>query len=148
MPMILRAALLLAIPAVVSSQNTSRTFVFNGHHVGESRQSVAPFATCTDHRAEKFTMCTNGHETIEGVGVDVSYTFRNDRLSGVSFLVDAAAFEQTLPALAKRYGNPSRLVRATGRDYAEWRFTEGRLRVTRTGSRAKPVVFATFASTD
>jgi hypothetical protein len=147
MLMTLRAALLLATTAVVSS-TSSDSFVFNGHHVGESRSSVAPFAECKDNRTEHFTICRNGRESIEGVSVDVAYTFRNDRLSGVSFLVDTVGFDKTLPALTKRYGAPSRLVQATGRDYAEWRFTQGRLRVTRTGSRARPVVFATFATTE
>jgi hypothetical protein len=130
------------------AQNSSAPFVFNGHQVGEAKNAGAPWAKCTNDREHGKSMCVHERELLDGVAFDVGYTYLNDRLSGVSFLVGPVGFDGVLPALIKRYGAPSRLARARGRDYAEWRFKEGRLHLTRTGSRANEVVFATFASTE
>jgi hypothetical protein len=145
---ILLAALLIALPTCVPAQNSSTHFVFNGHQVGEAKDAGTSWSKCTNDREHHKSMCTRERELLEGVALDVGYTYLNDRLAGVSFLVDSVGFDGVLPALIKRYGAPSRLVRARGRDYAEWRFKEGRLHLTRTGSRANEVVFATFASAE
>jgi hypothetical protein len=145
MRLILLGALLLAAPARLTAQAT-RHFAFNGHHVGELRSAGAPWAKCANEPKQHKSMCTRHHERVENVSVDVGYTFMNDRLSGVSFLVDSVGFDGILPAMIKRYGEPARLARARGRDYAEWRFKEGRLYLTRTGSSANQVVVATFAA--
>lgn len=145
---IVLAALLVTTPICLPAQARSAEFSFNGHHIGERQSAGAPWARCTEDRTQHKSMCLHARELVEGVRLDVGYTYLNDRLSGVSFRVYSTGFDGVFPALTKRYGKPSRLVRASNRDYAEWRFKEGRLHLTRTGPRANEVVFATFAGAE
>lgn len=143
---IVLAALFATMPVCLAAQTRQAEFSFNGHHIGELRSAGAPWARCTEDRKQHKSMCLRARELVEGVRLDVGYAYLNDRLSSVSFRVYSTGFDRLLPALTKRYGKPFRLVRANKRDYAEWRFKEGRLHLTRTGSRANEVVFGTFAS--
>jgi hypothetical protein len=49
-----------------------------------------------------------------------------------------------LAVFTKRYGQPNALRRGKGTDYVQWRFKEGRLHLTRTGT----LVVARFASAE
>lgn len=138
------AALLLVVPGALAAQAGLPVFAFGGRHLGDPRSIVGPQAECTS--ANTFgVVCKAGHGRLGATHVELAYFFRRDSLAGLSFRVDSGGFSGALRALQGRYGPPARLVRATGHDYAEWRFHDGRLDLTRTGSAENEVVIGGFA---
>lgn len=131
---LLMASLLLLVAAPVRAQEVAPPFVFNGHHIGELKPSGEPGNQCR-HADDGQMQFICAPADFNGVSFDARYTYDGrNRLRSVDALVESVGFEPLLRAFAKRYGRPKALQRGTGHDYAQWRFKEGRLHLTRTGS--------------
>ena len=131
---LLMAGLILLVAAPVRAQDSLPQFVFNGHHIGEVKPSSEPRNQCrhSDDGQAQF-ICTRA--SFNGVSFDARYTYESKGgLRAVDALVDSVSFGALLRAFTKRYGRPKALRHGTGRDYAQWRFREGRLHLTRTGT--------------
>ena len=143
-PTTLATLLLLVVPAVLPAQSGLPAFAFGGRRLGDARSLVAPAAECTTLTTHG-VMCTGARTVLGAARVDVGWYFQNDSLAGIAFRVDSGGFDGVLPALKWRYGAPARVVRKSGHDYAEWRFKDGRLHLTRTGSAANEIVVGSFS---
>jgi len=140
---LLIAGLILSLPPRARAQEILADFAFNGHRVGEPEAAVAASSRCkTVDRATR--VCMKEGEAVAGMRVDVSYSYRSQRLFSVHVKVDSAtAFEPLLVAFTKQYGAPRSLRHGEGIGYAQWRFKEGQMDLTRTGT----LVIAEFRST-
>ena len=140
---LLIAGLILSLPPRARAQEILADFAFNGHRVGEPEAAVAASSRCkTVDRATR--VCMKEGEAVAGMRVDVSYLYRSQRLFSVHVKADSAtAFEPLLVAFTKQYGAPRALRHGDGIGYAQWRFKEGQLDLTRTGT----LVIAEFRST-
>ena len=131
---LLMAGLILLVAAPVRAQDSLPKFVFSGHRIGEFRRSAELQNRCTQPSDGQWQFIC-ARESFNGVSFDARYTYDGkNRLRSLDALIDSVDFEQLLRAFAKRYGQPRALRRGTGHDYAQWRFQEGRLHITRTGT--------------
>ena len=139
---LLVAGLILLIAPRVHAQEPLPRFAFNGHRAGETSTAGEPWTEC--RKLDDVTqMCTREGEAIRGMKIDAGYLYRNDRLAVIHMKADSTVtFDPVLKALTKRYGAPRALRRGKGFDYAQWRFRDGRLHLTRTGT----MVLAQFAA--
>ena len=139
---ILVAGLILLIAPRVRAQDALPRFAFNGHRAGETSTAGEPWTEC--RQLDDVTqMCTREGEAIGRTKIDAGYLYRNDRLAVIHMKTDSTAtFNPVLAALTRRYGAPRALRRGKGFDYAQWRFRDGRLHLTRTGT----MVIAQFAA--
>lgn len=139
---LLVAGLILLIAPRARAQDSLPRFAFNGHRAGETSVAGEPWAEC--RQLDDVTqMCVREGESIGSVKIDAGYLYRNNRLSLVHIKVDSGTtFAPMLAMLTKRYGAPRALRRGKGFDYAQWRFRDGRLHLTRTGT----MVIAQFAA--
>lgn len=135
---LLIAGLIFLVAPQVQAQGSLPRFVFEGHRIGEAWPVPRPESDC-EHPATGQTVCVR--EVLDGVTLDTYYTYSRGVLSHVGATVDSAAFEPLVLAFTKRYGHPRALRHGTGHDYAQWRFREGTLHLTRTGT----LVVARFA---
>ena len=140
---LLIAGLMLWPAPRARAQEALPDFAFNGHRVGEPEAAVAASSRCkTLDRATR--VCMKEGEAVAGMRVDVSYWYRSQGLSAVHVKVDSGtAFEPLLAALTKQYGEPRALRHGNGIGYAQWRFKDGQMDLTRTGT----LVIAEFRST-
>ena len=139
---LLVAGLILLIAPRVRAQDSLPRFAFHGHRAGETSAAGEPWSECRE-LDDVTQMCTTGAEAIGGVKIDAGYLYRNNRLSVIHMKADSGAvFDPLLAALTKRYGAPRTVKRGKGLDYAQWRFSDGRLHLTRTGT----LVIAQFAA--
>jgi hypothetical protein len=131
---LLIAAFILLATRPAEAQDSLPQFVFDGHHVGEARATWQPRDECKGlGREHPLIVCAR--ENLDGVHLDAAYSYSSKGdLVGVGALTDSAEFEPLLAALTKRYGEPKARRSGTGHDYAQWRFREGRLHLTRTGT--------------
>ena len=127
------AALILVAAPQVRAQDSLPRFAFNGHLAGESRAAGQPWSRCRDLE-NKRAMCMRDGEMLDGIRIEAGYAYTDGLLSEVHVKVDSVGFEPMLAALTRRYGQPRALKRGKGPEYAQWRFKEGRLHLTRTGS--------------
>ena len=139
---LLTAAFILLAARSARAQDSLPQFVFDGHHIGEARPTRDPRDLCKGPGGEHPQMvCVR--ESLGGVHLDAGYDYNTKgNLVGVGALVDSSEFKPLLAALTKRYGEPHARRRGTGHDYVQWRFREGKLHLTRTGS----LVVLRFAS--
>jgi hypothetical protein len=129
--------LLAAWPA--QAQDALPRFQFEGHHIGDARPKAPDQCKWPGDHAQ--IVCVR--ENLEGVSFDAAYTYTSQgNLVAVGATVDSAEFKPLFAALTKRYGQPKAQRSGTGHDYAQWRFKEGKLHLTRTGS----LVVLRFAS--
>ena len=131
---LLMAALILLVASPARAQDSLPRFVFSGHHIGEARVSPGPRNECKQPgEGPKQIVCVR--EKLDDLNFDAWYSYDSTgRLRGVGGMVDSVGFEPLLHTFEKRYGQPSALGRGKGHDYAQWRFQEGRLHLTRTGT--------------
>jgi hypothetical protein len=131
---LLIAGLIVTLAPQVRAQDALPHFVFNGHRIGEPEAVVAASGRCkTLDTATR--MCLKQGEEVASMRVDVSYSYRNQGLASLHVKVDSgSAFEPLLTAFTKQYGTPRALRRGKGVGYAQWRFKEGRMDLTRTGT--------------
>lgn len=139
---LLIAGLILLVAPRVRAQDSLPRFTFHGHRAGETSVAGEPWTEC--RKLDEVTqMCARDGEMIGRVKVDAGYMYRNDKLAVVQMKADSGAtFSPLLATLTKRYGKPRALRRGKGFDYAQWRFRDGRLHLTRTGT----LVMAQFAA--
>jgi len=126
--------LILTLAPHAHAQDSLPHFVFNGHRVGEPEAVVAASGRCkTLDIATR--MCVKQGEEVAGMRVDVSYSYRSQGLSSLHVKVDSGtAFEPVLAAFTRQYGKPRALRRGKGIGYAQWRFKDGQMDLTRTGT--------------
>ena len=136
--LLIAGLILLAAPRV-QAQGSLPRFVFEGHRIGEARPESRGQSDC-EHPASGQTVCVR--EVLDGISLDTYYTYNRGVLSHVGATVDSSAFEPLVLAFTKRYGHPRALRHGTSHDYAQWRFREGTLHLTRTGT----LVVARFAA--
>ena len=134
MRILLIAWFILLAARSARAQDSLPQFVFDGHHIGEARPMPDSHDQCKGPGGEHPQMvCVR--ETLDGVHLDAGYNYNNKgNLVGVGALVDSSDFKPLLAALTKRYGEPHARRSGTGHDYVQWRFREGKLHLTRTGS--------------
>ena len=139
---LLIAGLMLSLAPRARAQDALADFVFNGHRVGEPEAAVAASSRCkTLDRATR--ICMHEGEAVAGMRVEVSYSYRSQRLFAVHVKVDSAtAVEPLLATFTKQYGEPRALRHGNGVGYAQWRFKDGQMDLTRTGT----LVIAEFRS--
>ena len=128
------AGLILTLAPKARAQDSLPHFMFNGHRVGELEAAVPASSRCKtlDTATE---LCTKEGEEVAGMRVDVTYSYRFQRLSSVHVKADSGtAFEPFLAAFTRQYGKPRALRRGNGIGYAQWRFKEGQMDLTRTGT--------------
>ena len=131
---LLVAGLVLLIAPQVRAQESLPRFAFNGHRAGETSTAGEPWTACRE-LDDVTRMCTREGEAIGRMKIDAGYLYRNDRLAVIHMKADSGtAFNPVLALLTKRYGAPRALRRGKGLDYAQWRFRDGRLHLTRTGT--------------
>ena len=135
------AGLILLTALPLRAQDSLPRFAFNGHRLGEARAAGEPWSKCKDLESKR-SMCVREGEVLDGMRIEAAYAYRDGLLSEVHAKLDSVAFEPVLAALTKRYGEPRALRRGKGHDYAQWRFKEGRLHLTRTGT----LIIAQFAA--
>ena len=135
------AGLILLVASQVRAQDSLPRFAFNGHRIGETRAAREPWSKCRELKGNG-SMCMRAGEVLDGMRIEAGYAFTDGLLSEVHAKLDSVGFEPVLSALTKRYGEPRALRRGTGHDYAQWRFKEGRLHLTRTGT----MILAQFAA--
>jgi len=139
---LLVAGLILLIAPRAHAQNSLPGFAFHGHRAWESSVAGEPWTECKQ-LDDVTQMCARDGEALGGVKIGIGYLYRNDRLALVQMKADSGAtFDPLLTTFSKRYGTPRALRRGKGFDYAQWRFRDGRLHLTRTGT----LVVAQFAA--
>ena len=128
------AVLILFLAPQLHAQDTLPRFVFQGHHIGDAWPKPEPRDQCKwPGEGHRQIVCMR--ENLDGLSFDAAYTYSNKGdLVGVGALVDSVEFKPLLSSLTKRYGQPKALRSGTGHDYAQWRFREGKLHLTRTGT--------------
>jgi hypothetical protein len=137
---LLIAAFVLVAAGPVQAQDSLPRFVFEGHHIGEARVTPRP-DQCKWPGDHAQIVCAR--ETLDGVNFDAAYTYTSQgNLVAVGATVDSVEFKPLFAALTKRYGRPKAQRSGKGHDYAQWRFREGKLHLTRTGT----LVVLRFAS--
>ena len=136
---LLIASLILFAARPAQAQDSLPQFVFEGHHIGETRPQRAD--ECKWPGDHPQVVCAR--ESLDGVHFEAAYTYTSQgNLVAVGATVDSAEFKPLVAALTKRYGQPKAQRGGTGQYYAQWRFKEGRLHLTRTGT----LVVLRFAS--
>ena len=127
------ALLILVAAAPLHAQDSLPQVVFDGHHLGDARSTLEQRDQCKGPGDEHpLTVCV--HENLDGVHFDAGYNYSaKGNLVGVGALVDSSDFKPLLAALTKRYGEPKARRGGSRHDYAQWRFREGMLHLTRTG---------------
>ena len=127
------AVLMLVVAAQLQAQDSLPRFVFEGHSIGDARPKAEPSNQCSWPGEHKEVVCMR--EKLDGVSFEAAYTYSSaGNLVGVGALVDSVEFNPLLSALTKRYGQPRAMRSGTGHAYAQWRFREGKLHLTRTGT--------------
>jgi hypothetical protein len=134
-------ALLLIVAPQLRAQDSLPGFAFNGHRIGETKAAGEPWSECMKLDGTT-TICLREREQLDGISAKAGYVYMDGRLSAVHVSVDSVGFESVLAALTKRYGEPRTQHLGSGHAYAQWRFKEGRLQLTRTGS----MIIAKFAA--
>lgn len=127
------ATFMLLVARSAQAQDSLPQFIFAGHHIGEARPKPEKPDACKGPGGEHpLTVCVR--ENLDGVPLDAGYNYgAKGDLTGVGALVDSSEFKPLLAVLTKRYGEPKARRSGTGHDYAQWRFREGKLHLTRTG---------------
>jgi hypothetical protein len=128
-------ALLIAITAGrVGAQQSPPSFDFYGRHIGDTAIIGAPWSRCTEDAKAGMALCTRERELLDNVSFQAGYGYVGGRLSTIALSADAANFETVLRIFTKRFGEARTVKRGSGHAYAQWRFKEGRLHLTRTGT--------------
>ena len=139
---LLVAGLILLVAPQLRAQDSQRRFAFHGHRAGETSVAGEPWTQCRD-LDDVTQRCVREGEALGRVRIDAGYYYRNNRLALIQMKADSGAtFSPLLSTLTKQYGTPRVVKRSKGFDYAQWRFADGRLHLTRTGT----VVIAQFAA--
>jgi hypothetical protein len=130
----LATAIFLAITAAsAQAQQSLPSFDFYGHHIGDTAIVGAPWSRCTEEAKAGMAWCTRERELLDNVSFQAGYGYVGGRLSSIALSADAANFDTVLRIFTKRFGQARAVTRGSGHAYAQWRFKEGRLHLTRTG---------------
>jgi hypothetical protein len=130
----LATAILIAISAASAhAQQSLPSFDFYGHHIGDTAIVGAPWSRCTEEAKAGMAWCTRERELLDNVSFQAGYGYAGGRLARIALSADAANFDTVLRIFTKRFGQARTVTRGRGHAYAQWRFREGRLHLTRTG---------------